>query len=188
MIPGPFRVDVPGLVLEVDEQPADLFSEGTRATATFSEDRAHRYTLTRTWDPALPWTVFCMLNPSKATAFRMDPTVTRCRNFAAAWGCGSLLVLNAFALRATEPRDMLAHADPVGARNDEVLRALDPAQCALVIAAWGAHAKHQGRGARVAQLLREQGHDLRALVVNKDGSPKHPLYIAAETEPLPYAA
>jgi len=38
----------------------------------------YRYSLTRTWDPALEPLVFILLNPSTADETANDPTVTRC--------------------------------------------------------------------------------------------------------------
>jgi hypothetical protein len=90
-------------------------------TAVFSADRRYRYALTRRWDQARPWVTFVMLNPSTADAFRLDPTVTRCRSRARLLGAGGLLVLNLFAVRATDPRDMRTHPDPVGPDNDWVI-------------------------------------------------------------------
>jgi hypothetical protein len=58
--------------------------------------------------------LFIMLNPSTATEVQNDPTVERCERRARALGFGAFRVLNIFAWRATDPRDMRAAADPVG--------------------------------------------------------------------------
>ncbi|MES2137565.1 MAG: DUF1643 domain-containing protein [Pseudomonadota bacterium] len=55
---------------------------------------------------------FVMLNPSTADAVQDDPTIRRCIGFAKAWGKGGIVVINLFAFRATNPKDMLAAADP----------------------------------------------------------------------------
>ena len=57
--------------------------------------------------------LFIMLNPSTADALKLDPTVTRCYNYAGAWGYGHLLVANLFALRSTDPDRLYHHHDPV---------------------------------------------------------------------------
>ena len=75
-------------------------------SAEFSECRLYRYSLRIAWDPALPLASFIGLNPSTADEWQDDPTVRRCRIFAESWNCGGLLMLNAFAFRATLPADM----------------------------------------------------------------------------------
>jgi len=77
------------------------------ATATFDATRTYRYRLSRTWDPSgRRWRSSCS-NPSTADADVLDPTVRRCVGFALAWGFGSLEVVNLFAFRATDPRDLV---------------------------------------------------------------------------------
>ncbi len=170
------------------------------ATALFSEDRVYRYSLTRTWDTALPTTCFLMLNPSTADASVLDRTVRRCAGFAQEWGSGSLLVLNAFALRSTDPLVLYNHDDPVGPLNDEVIRSeLARCQPAQVVAGWGTHAARGGRRRdrrgiglmdvhdRTTDLYELVGPRLLALVVTAAGDPRHPLYLPADTLPLPWS-
>lgn len=159
---------------------------GETATATFSEDRAYRYRLTRTWDPAAPVATFVMLNPSTADAFTADPTVRRCIAFARRWGCGGLAVLNLFALRSTDPRGLHDHADPVGPGNDAVLTDWAQTHAAAgaagpVVAAWGGYGVLHDRGAAVAALLIAQGVRLQALAITRGGQPGHPLYLRGDS-------
>ncbi len=156
------------------------------ATATFSADRTYRYALTRTWDSDLPDACFLMLNPSTADHQQMDPTVRRCAGFARSWGAGGLIVLNAFALRSTDPKQLYIHPDPIGPHNDEVIRGhLSSPDLSWVVAAWGHHArKIGGRHRQVAALL---GGRALALRVTKDGDPGHPLYVPASAVPVPWA-
>lgn len=147
-------------------------------TATFSDDRAYRYTLTRTWQPGQRTAVWMMLNPSTADAFQVDPTIRRCIDFSARHGCGALLVLNLFALRATNPADMLRHADPVGPSNDDAIRAAaDQHADGLWIAGWGAHGHHLARDRAVQALLADAGIQLHHLGLTQAGQPRHPLYV-----------
>jgi hypothetical protein len=62
------------------------------------------------------------LNPSTADHRKLDPTLRRVRNFAQKWGLGGFVMLNLFAYRATEPRDMKRAEDPVGPKNDRYIR------------------------------------------------------------------
>ncbi|MGV8845820.1 MAG: DUF1643 domain-containing protein [Propionicimonas sp.] len=152
------------------------------ATATFDVTQQYRYRLSRVWDPSGPRCVFAMLNPSTATALTLDATVSRCVRFAKAWSYGALEVVNVFAYRATNPKDMAAQDDPIGPGNDEALLAAGKAGD-LVVAAWGVHAELDGRGEVVRRLFDQAGLPLHYLRLTKAGHPGHPLYIPAATRP-----
>ena len=87
---------------------------GMEKGARFSESRTHRYALWRIWEKGAPMVMFVGLNPSTADETQDDPTIRRCIDFAKRWGYGGLYMLNIFAFRATNPKDMKAAADPVG--------------------------------------------------------------------------
>ena len=141
-----------------------------------------RYQLRRVWDPLSPLVAFVGLNPSTADETHDDPTVRRCIGFARRWGYGGLIMTNAFGFRATDPRDMLVAADPVGPDNDRHLRAV-AAEAPLVVAAWGARGAFQGRSAQVAGMLGE----LWALALTKRGEPRHPLYVRGDVERITWS-
>jgi hypothetical protein len=128
-----------------------------------------------------------MLNPSTATEYQNDPTVERCERRARTLGFGSFTVLNIFAWRATDPREMRAAADPVGPANDAAILGAVPA-ADRVICAWGTHGAHLGRGPAVERLLRGAGAPLWHLGLSKDGHPKHPLYIGYAVQPVLWEA
>jgi hypothetical protein len=107
------------------------------ATATFDSRRRYRYRLSRVWDETLPRIVWCMLNPSTATASASDPTLTRVVRFSRRWGAGGVEISNLFALRTPNPRDLTrTSVDPVGDRNDEAITVAAQETCE-VVAAWG---------------------------------------------------
>ncbi|MGB3407560.1 MAG: DUF1643 domain-containing protein [Jannaschia sp.] len=153
------------------------------SVATYSDDEVFRYDLTRVWDVAGKRVTFVMLNPSTATELANDPTVERCERRARALGYGAFRVTNIFSFRATDPRDMRAHPDPVGgAANDSAIR--DAADWSdTVVCAWGTHGAHLGRGDAVERLLRQTGRPLYHLGLSKAGHPKHPLYIGYAVQP-----
>ena len=91
---------------------------GVERAAEVSACARYRYALRRTWDPARPAALFVGLNPSTADGARDDLTVCRCVAFAAAWGCGSVLVGNLFAYRATDPARLWAAAAGGGTHID----------------------------------------------------------------------
>lgn len=152
-------------------------------TATFSEDRVYRYALTRTWGAAPP-AAFIGLNPSTADETLDDPTIRRCIGFARAWGCGGIVMLNIFAFRATDPKDMYAaDLNALGPRNNEYLLQAGRAG-EIVIAAWGVHGAHMDREKRVQRMFASGNVDLHALGLSKAGHPRHPLYLRRDLKPF----
>lgn len=166
--------------LLVDESPTNLDGD-VAATATLSPCRTYRYALTRRWNPAVEGVAFCMLNPSTADALADDPTIRRCVGFAKAWGYGALLVVNLFGLRATNPDELYTHPDPVGPDNNAVLTEWAERIGGPIVAAWGVHGRHLDRGRQVTALLRQHGARVMCLGTTKDGHPRHPLYLRADT-------
>lgn len=153
------------------------------SVAVYSDCERYRYSLTRVWEPEGKRALFIMLNPSTATEVQNDPTVERCERRARTLGFGAFRVLNIFAWRATDPRDMRQAEDPVGRGNDvAIIESLDWAD--RVICAWGTHGEHLGRGPEVAAFLRAAGKPLYHLGLSKAGHPKHPLYIGYAVQPV----
>jgi hypothetical protein len=150
--------------------------------AEFSKCRQYRYSLWREWDDSLGYLMVVGLNPSTADESTDDPTIRRCIGFAKQWGYGALCMVNLFAIRATDPKVMLKHPDPVGADNDMYIRNLSH-NADLVLVAWGAHGTHMNRGAKVNSMIHQNTF---CLGVTKTGQPKHPLYIKADFEPILY--
>ncbi len=155
----------------------------------FSPCERYRYTLFREVNPeGRGLTAFICLNPSTADATKDDPTVRRCMRFARDWGSRYFCMLNVFAFRATDPRDMKAQHDPFGKDNwhhvQRIARMAD-----RVIAAWGVHGDWMnGDGIIRAAMVGHMGSSyekgqsdiaLKCLGKTKAGHPKHPLYIKA---------
>ncbi|MFG0292913.1 MAG: DUF1643 domain-containing protein [Phycisphaerales bacterium JB050] len=153
-----------------------------RSRASFSRCRRYRYSLVREWDAAKERICFCMLNPSTADERQNDPTVRRAIGYALDRGFGSIEVVNAFALRSTDPaalkRAIDDGLDPIGARNDEAIRRA-AARSKTVVAAWGAHARLLDRDRAVRSLLGDHPGCV-ALGFTADGLPRHPLYLRAD--------
>jgi hypothetical protein len=152
------------------------------SVAVYSDCERYRYSLKRVWDAQGARALFVMLNPSTATEVQNDPTVERCERRARTLGFGAFTVLNIFAWRATDPREMRAATDPVGPGNDAAILACLP-EADRVICAWGTHGAHLGRGPAVERLLRGARATLWHLGLSKDGHPKHPLYIGYAVQP-----
>ena len=151
-------------------------------SATFSPDpeKIYRYLLRRKWNDGKSC-VFIGLNPSTADETKDDPTIRRCIRFAQDWGFAQLYMLNLFAYRATDPKVMMAHPSPIGPDNmDYMERRIFSGNCGMVVAAWGVHGAHLNQGAKVREHFRGRLHHLG---LTKEGFPKHPLYLKADTKP-----
>lgn len=161
------------------------------SAAAFSQCRRWRWWLERRWDGQPMGTpgfgVVIGMNPSTADLTVDDPTVAGCVFRARhRWGLPGLVMLNAFAYRATDKRRLLDVDDPVGPENDAMI--LHYARhAAQVVVAWGQPPKPlMGRGAAVAELLRGAGITALCFGLNGDGSPKHPLYQKRDAVLVPW--
>lgn len=137
-----------------------------------------RYFLKRQWgnrNPPSPVT-FVMLNPSTADASQDDATIRKCVGFSRLWGFDALCVVNLYAYRATDPKELSKAHYPVGEENDTYLRI---AAGGKTVAAWGCHAQ-KTRASEVMKILRETG-DVYCLGRTQMGFPKHPLYVKYDT-------
>ena len=150
----------------------DLFLPAS--SAYLSPCERYRYELTRCWANG-PIACWVMLNPSTADADVDDPTIRRCIEFSKRWGCGALVVVNLYAWRATNPRDLQRADDPIGPHND---RHIDVAtrSADTVVCAWGASANPE----RAAEVLRLISRPM-CLGTTQGGAPRHPLYVHRDT-------
>jgi hypothetical protein len=164
---------------------ANLFGEIYR-----TEDRGalrspcgrYRWRLWRRWASSVHHVLFVMLNPSTADGTQDDATLRSCRRLATSWGYGALEVVNLFAWRATDPRNIPAGlAEARGPERDaHILAAAEGA--GVVVAAWGAASAApltvrralDGEAARIQELLKRP---FSHLGLTKSGQPQHPLYL-----------
>lgn len=144
---------------------------------------SHRYMLGRTWSARGRIATWIMLNPSKADERNDDPTLRKVMGFARRQHCAGVIVVNLFALVATDPTVLarsirfndLDHTQ--GEYNGSiVLSAMLKAD--LIVAAWGnlpgvaVRDSSAGVRALVAQAKP------RCLGLTDRGEPKHPCRLA----------
>lgn len=170
----------------------------------------HRKALDRVWDENRPPLVWVMLNPSTADGREDDPTIRRCIGFSKLWGYGSLVVLNLYSYRATDPAQLWDavragkqvvgdgfDAETFGRLADGLPRYVRHQPVVNVVLGWGAVSKlaaprvaevlgmlgwKPDAGGRVVDLSGRRPRILLLCVgTTKDGQPRHPLY-------APYAA
>ncbi len=146
----------------------------------------YRYLLWRTWDVSRPRVLWVMLNPSTANAVDDDNTVVCCKRFSKDWRFGSLEVVNLFALRTTDPVNLLTAPDPFGPRNDAFIAAA-ASRATRIIVAWGGGGVYLQRDCRVLRTLTQLFPlPLDCLGVIHNGCPRHPLRLAGDTKVIPY--
>jgi hypothetical protein len=144
----------------------------------FSHCGQYRYRLWRIWDRDMPRICFIMLNPSTADGAEDDPTIRKCVGFARRWGYGSLVVVNLYAYRSTDPKGLRGVYDAVGPGNRTSVD-IALAQSETVVCAWGATKgeDHDIARYRMIDAINAHGKNPMCLGVTKDGSPRHPLYV-----------
>ena len=150
-------------------------------SAVISKCGLYRYELRRIWQPEVGLVCWTMLNSSTADANFDDPTVRRCMDYTARWGYGGIIVVNEFALRATDPKNLHECTDPVGPKNDEHIMKAN-AEARLTIVAWGTQGKYLRRDEHVMMIVTFPHY----LTLTKDGSPGHPLRLLKGLDPVPY--
>jgi hypothetical protein len=161
-----------------------LSPDGLPERYLYSPDMLFRYAFGRWWGNVdlATTAVWVLLNPATGdTERRHRPTLERCISRSRAAGHTGLAIVNLFAFRDTNPRNLRLAPDAVGPANDETLRVITKAG-AQTIAAWGGRGFLRGRSARVGPLLESP----MCLGVTQRGEPRHPLYVPADTQLVPW--
>ena len=142
-----------------------------------------------------PLVAWLMLNPSTADAQQDDPTIRKVVGFSRRAGYGRVIVVNLYAFRATDPRQLrnVLRRGP-GHVGERLARAEGPANreaiveaartAAVVVCAWGAQPWARGQAARVLDWIGETGAQVLCLGLSKAGDPLHPLTLGYDKHPL----
>lgn len=154
------------------------------AGADFSEDRQYRYALWRIWDETKPLVMFIGLNPSTANETENDPTIRSVERISRANGYGGFYMMNCWAYIATEPT--LLKINPMSEEWNNNMLTVIASKCQDVVFAWGSFAivGEKGRDKELAEMF----PNAKALFINKNGSPKHPLYCKSDTKLVDWKA
>lgn len=149
--------------------------------AILSSCGRYRYVLSR---GKAPFCAFVLLNPSTADAEQDDPTTRRLAGFAKRWGFAGFELFNLGAGRATDPNDWLAMDDPYGPANAFWLQIASAYETLVV--GWGGNAPGTAVLQALPFLTVGRTAPLMCLGHNANGSPKHPLYLRADTQIEPW--
>jgi len=152
--------------------PASAVESG----AKFSECRKYRFVLYRIWDTSKPMIMFVGLNPSTANETKDDATIRRVKSMAASWGYGGVYMMNCFPFISTDPKGLVTSKSEY---HESLLKQIG-LSCKDVVFAWGDFDIVRTTS-RYLDLLEMFPH-AKALHINKNGSPKHPLYCKSDIQ------
>lgn len=153
------------------------------SSAQLSDCGLFRMLLARVMNPELPLLMWVCLNPSTADDREDDNSVRKMKAMTNLLGFGGFLLANLFAYRTKNPKVLKAAGYPRHEAEDEALR-VALLSVRGVVCGWGGNAAGHPRAGEVLQLIKQHaqtsGRDElmpRALKINADGTPAHPLYM-----------
>ena len=161
----------------------ELFNN-TNSGATFNEDRTHRLCLWRIWDESKPFLQLIGLNPSTANETAPDPTIRRIIQLAKFNGYGGIYMTNLFTVISANPDILENYNGHSSWLYDRDILLSVKLKCKDVAFVWGNFKVARNRA---ADCIWEFSH-CNALCFgrNKNGSPKHPLYLKGNTKLIKY--
>jgi hypothetical protein len=151
-----------------------------KRSAVFSSCRTWRYLLTRERLIGEGTLLAVLLNPSKADAYRDDPTTTFMSRLAWKRGRRVYEAVNCFALVGTDPACLQVAADPVGPENDRYI--LERVALAdEIVLAWGNGGRHLMRSKHVLALIGDLDN-VFCLGRTQSGEPRFPRALRSDIQ------
>ena len=152
---------------------ASIIKNNILRSARFSNDKKHRYKLSRHWDLNKPQILYIMLNPSIGNESIDDPTIRRLLSFTKKFDYGGFFVGNLFTYITPNPKTLDTSIGLTN-KNLNVLTNL-VSKADEVVYAWGNSI--------------EEPNELKKLISNPmcfgknlNGTPKHPLYLPSNSK------
>lgn len=155
-----------------------------KSGAEFSVCRKYRYALWRIWDESKPLVMFIGLNPSTADEFKPDPTIKSVERIAHHNDFGGFYMMNCFAFVTANPEELEFETN--NDTNDFWLKKI-AYECKSIVFAWGAFPVVSSTG-RLWEMKEMFGDEALTIGLNKNGSPKHPLFCKGATKLIPFQA
>ena len=146
--------------------------------ALFNKNKTKRFLLTRSWSDGEKQNscVFIMLNPSTADSKNDDPTLKKCMYYSNKFGHNKLSVVNLFPHISTVPRlNDFSFCKKNRSIVKEVISEND-----IIYLAWGFNFKIK----KWLKLILENKR-VFVLEMSKNNTPKHPLYLKKNLNPIP---
>lgn len=148
-------------------------------SAIFSEDKTHRFYLKRSWvldNEEERKITFIGLNPSIANHENDDPTIRRLIGFTKFFEYNSFEIVNLYSLICTNPKEV-DFEKLLNENNNHYLNNIDSHK---IIFCWGKNRNWPNWNKIIKKLVDKYPY-IYCFGRNKDGSPKHPLYLKADT-------
>ena len=142
-------------------------------SADISNDKKERFSLSRIWDSKKPKVLYIMLNPSYADDEFDDPTIRRLIFFSKKFRFGGFYVTNLFTQITPYPKE-LNMDNHLKKKNLKIINELIK-KSNLIVYAWG---NLVGEPKELMKLIESP----LCFGINKNGTPKHPLYLRSDTK------
>ncbi|MBL6643988.1 MAG: DUF1643 domain-containing protein [Flavobacteriaceae bacterium] len=137
-----------------------------------------RYQLWRLWDKQKPLLLYILLNPSHANEKTNDRTVLKLIGFSKRNGYGGFYLGNIQTFISPKPAALKENSIVREKINLEHLKAMKN-KCEKVVLGWG-------NASEKPTWINEISAVNYCFGTNKNGSPKHPLYLRFDTKIMPY--
>ena len=141
--------------------------------ARFSNDKKHRYKLSRHWDLNKPQILYIMLNPSIGNENIDDPTIRRLLSFTRKFDYGGFFVGNLFTYITPNPKTLDTSIGLTN-KNLNILHNL-VSKVDKVVYAWGNSIEEPNEFKKFISGPMCFGKNL-------NGTPCHPLYLPSSSE------
>lgn len=153
-------------------------------SAIISPCGTYRYRLEREVSPEGIVGMFCWVNPSTAGAETDDASSRKGIGFATRLAWRRYILVNPFAYKATDIKDLRTARDPIGPDNDRhIEQAMRDADIHVV--GWGSLSKLpeslRDRWKDIVRIADRVGCKLHCIGLCSDGHPRHPLMTGYDT-------
>ena len=152
---------------------ASIIKNNILRSARFSNDKKHRYKLSRHWDLNKPQILYIMLNPSIGNESIDDPTIRRLLNFTKKFDYGGFFVGNLFTYITPNPKTLDTSIGLTN-KNLNVLTNL-VSKADVVVYAWGNSIEEPNEFKKFIS-------NPMCFDKNLNGTPKHPLYLHSNSK------
>jgi hypothetical protein len=152
---------------------ASIIKNNILRSARFSNDKKHRYKLSRHWDLNKPQILYIMLNPSIGNEIIDDPTIRRLLSFTKKFDYGGFFVGNLFTYITPNPKTLDTSIGLTN-KNLNVLTNL-VSKADEVVYAWGNSIEEPNEFKKFIS-------NPMCFDKNLNGTPKHPLYLHSNSK------
>ena len=152
---------------------ASIIKNNILRNARFSNDKKHRYKLSRHWDLNKSQILYIMLNPSIGNESIDDPTIKRLISFTRKFDYGGFFVGKLFTYITPNPKTLDTSIGLTN-KNLNVLENL-VSKVDNVVYAWGSSIEEP-------KEFRKFIFNTMCFGKNLNGTPKHPLYLTSSSK------